>query len=86
MGTCSADGADLPRAARIARGEVDIDASTLLIRHHAQNTFLAAALVALMLIVFCSIAMLHFETRPGVLAASATAVSSQVGDAGKMLE
>jgi voltage-gated potassium channel len=39
--------------------------TTAILRRRAQNTFLAAALLALLLIVFCSIAILEFETVPG---------------------
>jgi voltage-gated potassium channel len=35
--------------------------TTAVLRHRAQNTFVATALVALLLIVFCAIAVLHFE-------------------------
>jgi len=53
------------RVFRVLRG---LRATRLLtaavLRHRAQNTFLAASLVALLLIVFCSIAILHFETPP----------------------
>lgn len=38
--------------------------ATLLLRRRAENAFLAASLAALMLITFCSIAVLHFETDP----------------------
>lgn len=38
--------------------------ATLVLRRRAESTALAASLVALLLIVFCSIAMLHFETEP----------------------
>src|SRR4051812_40819504 len=37
--------------------------TTLVLRHRAHNTFLAVSLLA-MLIVFCSTAILHFETAP----------------------
>jgi voltage-gated potassium channel len=36
--------------------------ATLVLRRRAESTFLAASLVAMLLIVFCSIAVLHFET------------------------
>lgn len=36
----------------------------LVLKRRAQNTVLAATLVALMLITFCSIAILHFESGP----------------------
>lgn len=36
----------------------------LILRRRTENTFLAISLVALLLIVFCSIAVLHFETLP----------------------
>ncbi len=38
--------------------------TTLVLRRRAENTCLAASLVALLLIVFCSVAVLHFETSP----------------------
>jgi voltage-gated potassium channel len=38
--------------------------TTAILRKRAQNTFLAAALLALLLIVFCSVAILEFETVP----------------------
>jgi voltage-gated potassium channel len=37
----------------------------LVLRRRAENTFLAASLVALLMTVFCSIAVLHFEDEPG---------------------
>ena len=36
--------------------------ATLVLRRRAKSTFLAASIVSLLLIVFCSIAVLHFET------------------------
>ncbi len=38
--------------------------ATLILRKRAQSSALAASLVALLLVVFCSIAVLHFETDP----------------------
>jgi voltage-gated potassium channel len=38
--------------------------AAVVLRQRAQNTFLAASLVALLLMVFCSIAILHFENVP----------------------
>lgn len=38
--------------------------ATVIARRRAENTFLTASLVALLLIVFCSVAVLHFETDP----------------------
>ena len=38
--------------------------STVILKKRAQNTFLAAALLALLLVVFCSVAVLEFETAP----------------------
>jgi voltage-gated potassium channel len=38
--------------------------TSVVLRHRAQNAFLAASLVALLLIVFCSVAALQFETHP----------------------
>ena len=37
---------------------------TLILRRRAESVFLAVSLVALLLIVFCSIAVLHFEVDP----------------------
>lgn len=36
----------------------------MVMRHRAENTFLATSLVALLLVVFSSVAVLHFETSP----------------------
>jgi voltage-gated potassium channel len=44
------------RATKIAAG--------LVLKRRAENTILAASLVALLLIVFCSVAVLHFEVDP----------------------
>lgn len=38
--------------------------TSVVLKHRTQNTFLAATLVALLLIVFCSIAVLQFEDVP----------------------
>ncbi len=38
--------------------------TSLVLRRRAENTVLAASLVALLLVVFCSIAVLHFEDAP----------------------
>jgi len=38
--------------------------TTLVLRRRAESTFLAATLVALLLVIFCSIAVLQFETHP----------------------
>ncbi len=38
--------------------------ATLVVRRRAENAFLAASLVGLMLVTFCSIAVLQFETTP----------------------
>lgn len=38
--------------------------ASVVLRRRAQNTFLSACLIALLLIIFCSIAVLHFETDP----------------------
>ena len=38
--------------------------ATLVLQRRAESTFLAATLVAILLITFCSIAVLHFETTP----------------------
>jgi len=48
------------RAVRAAKILADI-----IIRHRAKNALMAAALIALLLVVFASIGMLHFETGPG---------------------
>jgi len=44
------------RAAKVLTG--------LVLRHRAENSFLAASLMAILLIIFCSTAILHFETAP----------------------
>lgn len=36
----------------------------LVVRRRAENIFLAASLIALLLLVFCSVAVLHFESGP----------------------
>src|SRR6059058_579080 len=58
--------ARLVRIFRVLRG---VKATKLItsavLRRRAHNTFLAATLLALLLIVFCSVAVLHFETAPG---------------------
>src|SRR5687768_3976700 len=38
--------------------------ATLILRRRAESSFVAAALAALLLLVFCSVAVLHFETDP----------------------
>jgi voltage-gated potassium channel len=38
--------------------------TTLVLRRRAENAFLAVSLIAILLIIFCSIAVLHFETEP----------------------
>ncbi len=38
--------------------------SSLVLRHRAENACLAASLIALLLIIFCSVGVLHFETSP----------------------
>ncbi len=38
--------------------------TTLVVRRRVENTFLAASLVAILLVIFCSISVLHFETEP----------------------
>lgn len=38
--------------------------SALILKHRAENTFLAVSLVALLILVSCSIAVLYFETDP----------------------
>jgi voltage-gated potassium channel len=58
----------IARVVRIVRVFRGLRATKLLtsvvLRHRAQNTFLVASLVALFLIMFCSIAVLHFEDVP----------------------
>jgi voltage-gated potassium channel len=58
----------LARVIRIFRVLRGVKATKLItsavLRRRAHNTFLAAALLALLLIVFCSVAVLHFETMP----------------------
>ena len=50
------------RVARVLRGlRATKLIATLILRRRAENTALAASLVALLLLVFCSIAVLHFE-------------------------
>jgi voltage-gated potassium channel len=53
------------RVLRVLRGlrATKLIAAAVL-RHRAQNSFLAASLIALLLVVFSSVAMLHFETDP----------------------
>jgi voltage-gated potassium channel len=57
------------RVVRIFRVLRGVKATKLItsavLRRRAHNTFLAATLLALLLIVFCSVAVLHFETAPG---------------------
>jgi hypothetical protein len=38
--------------------------TSLVLPHRAENTFLAASLLAMLLVIFCSSAILHFETAP----------------------
>jgi voltage-gated potassium channel len=56
----------IARVVRIFRLLRGLRATKLLtltvLRHRAQNSFLAVTLVAILLVVFCSIAVLHFET------------------------
>jgi voltage-gated potassium channel len=53
------------RVFRVLRGlQATRVVATLLVRRRTENAFLAASLVALLLIVFCSVAVLHFETDP----------------------
>jgi voltage-gated potassium channel len=54
------------RALRVLRGlRAAKILATLILRRRAESTFLAASLVALLLLVFCSMAVLQFETEPG---------------------
>src|SRR5262245_30234871 len=53
------------RVFRVLRGLRAAHAlSTLILRRRAEQTFLAVTLVALLVVTFCSIAVLHFETDP----------------------
>jgi voltage-gated potassium channel len=53
------------RVFRVLRGlRATKTLSLLILRRRAENTFLAVSLVALLVLVFCSIAVLHFETDP----------------------
>jgi voltage-gated potassium channel len=58
----------LARVARIFRVLRGLRAakilSTLVLRRRAENSFLAASLLAILLVIFCSTAILHFETAP----------------------
>lgn len=53
------------RVFRVLRGlRATRSLSALILRRRAENTFLAVSLVALLVLVFCSIAVLHFENDP----------------------
>jgi voltage-gated potassium channel len=57
--------ARVARVLRVLRGvRATREISAALLRNRARNTFLAASLLAMLLIVVCSIAVLHFETVP----------------------
>ncbi|MCU1348795.1 MAG: kcsA [Acidobacteria bacterium] len=57
--------ARVARVLRVLRGvRATKEISGVLLRNRARNTFLAASLLALLMIVVCSIAVLHFETVP----------------------
>jgi voltage-gated potassium channel len=55
--------ARVARVFRVLRGvRATREITAVILKERARNTFLAAGLLALMLVVVCSIAMLHFET------------------------
>jgi voltage-gated potassium channel len=55
--------ARVARVFRVLRGvRATKEISAVLLKDRARNTFLAASLLALLLVVVCSIAVLHFET------------------------
>ncbi len=55
--------ARIARIFRVLRGvRATKEITAVLLKRRARNTFLAAALLALLLIVVCSISVLHFET------------------------
>ncbi|MGE3276507.1 MAG: ion transporter [Vicinamibacterales bacterium] len=54
------------RVVRALRGiRVTRELATFLVRHRAENAFLAASLIAVLLLTFCSIAILRAEDVPG---------------------
>src|ERR1043165_3426412 len=55
--------ARVARVFRVLRGvRATKEITAVILKERARNTFLAAGLLALLLVVTCSIAMLHFET------------------------
>ena len=55
--------ARVARVFRVLRGvRATKEITAVILKERARNTFLAASLLALMLVVMCSIAILHFET------------------------
>ena len=57
--------ARVARVFRVLRGiKATKEISAVLLQQRARNTFLAVSLLALLLVVTCSIAILHFETMP----------------------
>lgn len=57
--------ARIARVLRVLRGvRATKEVAAVLLKERARNTFLAAAMLALLLVVVCSIAELHFETTP----------------------
>jgi len=57
--------ARVARVFRVLRGiKATKEISAVLLQQRARNTFLAVSLLALLLVVTCSIAILHFETAP----------------------
>jgi voltage-gated potassium channel len=57
--------ARVARVFRVLRGiKATKEISAVLLQQRARNTFLAVSLLALLLVVTCSIAILHFETVP----------------------
>ena len=58
-------GARVLRVLRVLRGlRATKILTTLILKRRAESTFLAASLVALLLVVFCSMSVLQFETEP----------------------
>ena len=57
--------ARIVRVFRVLRGlRATRIVTTVVLRQRAENSFLAASIVAVLLIVFCSVAILQFETSP----------------------
>ena len=57
--------ARVARVFRVLRGVRATRAiSAVILKERARNTFLAASLLALLMVIMCSVAVLHFETTP----------------------